>query len=199
MTSSAIVPLWGNAELTRSGSNLQEGQILSTSSPLGPRKASSPVVRSSSVYSFPLRLLLLLLSGSGIRRLHDPQCKPVLRIHDIFVWIRIRIPLTNGSGRGSCYFRHWPSRCQQKTNFKKKFFYLLLFEGTFTSFFKDKKSKRSHKAVEIKVFLTIFAWWYVTSPSQLILSLRILFYFNFFIPSLRSKLYRACKQDSIPT
>ncbi len=27
------------------------------------------------------------------------------------------------------------------------------FEGTFTSFFKDKKSKRSHKTVEIKVFL----------------------------------------------
>ncbi len=80
----------------------------------------------------------------------------VLRIHDILVWIRIRIwirgsmPLTNGSGSGfgsaSC-FCYWPSRRQQKTNLKKKFFCLLLFEGTFTSFFKDKKSKRSHKAV----------------------------------------------------
>jgi hypothetical protein len=39
-----------------------------------------------------------------------------------------------------------------------KFFCLLLFEGTFTSFFKDKKSKRIHKAVGIQVFLTIFAW-----------------------------------------
>ncbi len=47
----------------------------------------------------------------------------VLRIHDIFVWIWIRIriwirgsmPLTHGSG--SCYFRHWPSRRQQKTIF----------------------------------------------------------------------------------
>jgi hypothetical protein len=38
-----------------------------------------------------------------------------------------------------------------------KFFCLLLFEGTFTSFFKDKKSKRSHKTGGIKVFLTIFA------------------------------------------
>ncbi len=47
-------------------------------------------------------------------------------------------------GSGSCYFRHWPLRCQQ---------------GTFTSFFEDKKSKRSHKTVEIKVLLTIFAWW----------------------------------------
>jgi hypothetical protein len=40
---------------------------------------------------------------------------------------------------------------------KKKFFCILLFEGTFTSFFNGKKSKRSHKTVEIKVFLTIFA------------------------------------------
>jgi hypothetical protein len=39
----------------------------------------------------------------------------------------------------------------------KQFFCLLFFEGTFTSFFKDKKSKSSHKTVEIKVFLTIFA------------------------------------------
>ncbi len=91
-----------------------------------------------------------------------------LRIHEILMWIRIRgsMPLTNGSGfgsgsgcrSGSCYFRHGPSRCQQKTNLKKKFFCLLLFEGTYTSFFINKKSKRCHKAVGIKVFLTIFAW-----------------------------------------
>jgi hypothetical protein len=31
----------------------------------------------------------------------------------------------------------------------------MFFEGTFISFFKDKKSKRSHKAVGIKVFLTV--------------------------------------------
>jgi hypothetical protein len=40
---------------------------------------------------------------------------------------------------------------------KKLFFCLLLFEGTFKSFFKDKKSNRSHKTVGIKVFLTISA------------------------------------------
>jgi hypothetical protein len=39
----------------------------------------------------------------------------------------------------------------------KKFFCLLVFENTFTSSFKYKKSKRSHKAVGIKAFLTIFA------------------------------------------
>ncbi len=44
-------------------------------------------------------------------------------------------------------------RDANKKIFKKKFFCLLLFEGTFTPFFKDKKSKRSHKAVGIKVFL----------------------------------------------
>jgi hypothetical protein len=42
----------------------------------------------------------------------------------------------------------------KKLIFLTKFFCLLLFEGTFTSFFKDKKSQ---KRVRIKVFLTIFA------------------------------------------
>jgi hypothetical protein len=34
----------------------------------------------------------------------------------------------------------------------------LLFEGTLTSFLKIKSQKSCHKAVDIKVFLTIFAW-----------------------------------------
>ncbi len=51
---------------------------------------------------------------------------PVLRIHDILGWIRIRgsMPLTNGSGFGSgswirilLFSSLTPSRCQQKTNF----------------------------------------------------------------------------------
>ncbi len=42
---------------------------------------------------------------------------------------------------GSFYFRHWPSRCQQKQIFSP----LWLFEATFTSFFKDKNSKRVTK------------------------------------------------------
>jgi hypothetical protein len=48
------------------------------------------------------------------------------------------------------------------TNIKNftKFFCLLLFEGMvhFHHFSKIKKSKRSHKAVGRKVFLTFFAW-----------------------------------------
>jgi len=42
-----------------------------------------------------------------------------------------------------------------KKNNLKQFFRLLLFEDTSTSFFNDKKSKRSHKTVGINVFLTI--------------------------------------------
>jgi hypothetical protein len=43
-----------------------------------------------------------------------------------------------GSGCGS-------ESCQQKTNLKKKFSCILLFEGTFTSFFKDKSQKEVTK------------------------------------------------------
>ncbi len=76
----------------------------------------------------------------------------VVASHDNLDRIRIRgsMPLTNGSGFGSCYFRHWPSRRQQKT----KFFCLLFFEVTFTSFFKDKKSQNSRN----QGFFYIFAW-----------------------------------------
>jgi hypothetical protein len=58
------------------------------------------------------------------RKASSTSLKSVLRIHDILVWIWIRgsMPLTNKSGSGFCYFRHWPSRCQQKTNLKKGFF-----------------------------------------------------------------------------
>jgi hypothetical protein len=75
----------------------------------------------------------------------------VLRIHDFLVWIRIRIrgsiPLANGSGSGSFYFIiDLQDANKKQTN--KKFFCILLFEGTFTSFFKGKKSKRCHKTVE---------------------------------------------------
>jgi hypothetical protein len=45
---------------------------------------------------------------------------------------------------------------KQKQNLKTTFFLILLFEGIFTSFFEGNKSKRSHKTVELKVFLTIY-------------------------------------------
>jgi hypothetical protein len=61
------------------------------------------------------------------RSLHKGFSPAVLRIHDILVWIR----------SGSFYFRHWPSRSQQKKVLKN-----CLFITSFTSFFKDKKSKK---------------------------------------------------------
>ncbi len=67
----------------------------------------------------------------------------VLRNRGILVRIRIRgsVFLNNKSGSGSCYFS--PVTFMMKTkNIFVLFFGLLLilFEGTFTSFFKDKKS-----------------------------------------------------------
>ncbi len=52
-------------------------------------------------------------------------------------------------GSGSCYFHHWPLRCQPKTNFFKNFLCLLLFEGTFTvlhNFSKIKSPKESQNS-----------------------------------------------------
>jgi hypothetical protein len=82
------------------------------------------------------------------------------------MWIRIRIRvsmhLTNGPGSrfgcgsGSCYFVIDLQDTNKKLIFKKKCFCLLLYEGTFTSFFKDKKTKRSYKTVGIKVFSYLF-------------------------------------------
>jgi hypothetical protein len=52
-----------------------------------------------------------------------------------------------------------PQDAKKKQIFFKKLFCLLLFQGTYIYIiFKDKKSKRSHKAVGIKIFFTIFAW-----------------------------------------
>jgi hypothetical protein len=67
-------------------------------------------------------------------QVHAP--KPVLRIPDIMVRIRIRgsVPLTNRSG--SCYFRQWPSRWRQTKN--SNLFCFLLFEAPLTSVFKEK-------------------------------------------------------------
>ena len=41
------------------------------------------------------------------------------------------------------------------TNFFSFSYYFLKVHRTFTSFFRDKKSKKSHKTVGIKVFITI--------------------------------------------
>ncbi len=68
---------------------------------------------------------------------------PDPRIHASDKWIRIRIWILIFS----------PLTLKTPTTNLKKVFLLFTFEGTLTSFFKDKKSKRSHKTVGIKVFL----------------------------------------------
>ncbi len=78
---------------------------------------------------------------------HKGTCMSITnRTFTRFRIVRIRIrgsmPLTNESG--TCYFRHSPSRHQQKNGiFFEVFFCLLLFEGTFTSFLKIKSHKNS--------------------------------------------------------
>jgi hypothetical protein len=71
----------------------------------------------------------------------------VLRIHGILGWSRIRIrgsmPLTNGSGSGSCYFRHWPSRCQQKLIFNTIFSAYYFLKVHLHHFSKIKSQKES--------------------------------------------------------
>jgi hypothetical protein len=61
--------------------------------------------------------------------------KPVFRIHEILVWIRIRgsMPMIYGSGSGFAFFVIDLQDASKK--------HLLFFEGTSTLFFKDKKSK----------------------------------------------------------
>jgi hypothetical protein len=66
---------------------------------------------------------------------------PVLRIHDILVWIRIygSMPLTFKTPR------------QRKINLKKVLL-LIAFEGTFTSFSKIKSQKKVTNQYESRLF-----------------------------------------------
>ena len=62
--------------------------------------------------------------------------------------------LTNGSGFGSCYFRHWPSRRQQKTNQKSfsAYYFLKVHLHNFSKKV-QKKSQNSRNQGFLKLFL----------------------------------------------
>ncbi len=80
------------------------------------------------------------------------QCQAVIRICDILKRIQIRILgsvhcITDPDPYPALFVRGF-----QDVN-KNKFFSLLLTIGIFKSDFKEKKSLRSHKTIEIKVFL----------------------------------------------
>jgi hypothetical protein len=99
------------------------------------------------------KLFSRLVSGSVARPLSPSThqlfsySRTAASVHDILVWIRIRgsMPLTNGSGSGSGFglflFSLLTFNLPTKTNLKKQFFCILIFKGTFTSFFKGKSQK----------------------------------------------------------
>jgi hypothetical protein len=95
---------------------------------------------------------------------------PVLWIHDILLRIRIcgSVLLTFGFwfGSGSCFFYSGWQDANPKKVLYFKVFWLLLFKGTFTSVFKAKKAKRSHKIMVPKSrFSSCFAcWWKNPDP-----------------------------------
>ncbi len=62
----------------------------------------------------------------------------------------------SGCGSGSCYFRHWPSQDVNKKLIFKSLFLLITFWRYMYVIYKDKRSKRSKKAIGIKVFLPFF-------------------------------------------
>ncbi len=76
---------------------------------------------------------------------------PDPRIHASDLWIRIRILL----------FSSLTFKMPANTNFLTQFFLLVTFwrSSVHLHYFSKKKVKKSHKIVEFKVFLIIFAWW----------------------------------------
>jgi hypothetical protein len=96
------------------------------------------ILKSESFTGFPYSLIQYTLS----------YFKAVLGIRHVLVRIRIlgSITLTNGPGCGS-------GRAKKNTDPMDPVRMRIRNIGTFTSFFKDKKSKRSYKTEEIKVFL----------------------------------------------
>ncbi len=84
----------------------------------------------------------------------------VLRIHEILIRIRGFIPLTDGSGSGSCYYRQWPSRRKNKKfDFFLIFFSYYILKVHLHNFSKIKSHKEVTKQIGINVFLNIFDWW----------------------------------------
>jgi hypothetical protein len=79
----------------------------------------------------------------------------MLWIRDILVRIRIRVAASLTYGSGSGYPD--PAFLSVEVPTKNEFLcFYYFFESTFSSVFLDKKSKRSHKIEEIKVFLIFF-------------------------------------------
>jgi hypothetical protein len=87
-----------------------------------------------------------------------PWLLSVFRIHDILMWIRIRGSMPRIRIRiRSCYFRHWPSRCQQKTNFLIPFFRLVSFwRYIYVHYFSKIKSQKESQNSRLQGFSYYF-------------------------------------------
>ncbi len=98
----------------------------------------------------------------------------VLRIRDILVRIRIRgsVPVTDGSGSGSYYFRHWPPRRQQKNYF----FLLITFWSKLCECLLIKISHYHKNLMQIyqdlHTFLEVKIWDHIFDLEKVILELR---------------------------
>ncbi len=90
--------------------------------------------------------------NNSVEKKRTRKYKSVLRIHDILVRIRVRgsMPLTNGSRSGSCYFRHWPSRRQQKLILKISFSSYYFLKVDLHHFQRQKVQKKSQNSRMIK-------------------------------------------------
>jgi hypothetical protein len=85
----------------------------------------------------------------------------------ILVWLYPWIfTLDYGSESGSCSLLQWLSICHQKWFFQ--FFCLFLAVGTFTTVLKDYMVPvlRSHKMVEIMIFVNFVEWWWKDPNSE---------------------------------
>jgi hypothetical protein len=99
----------------------------------------------------PPRTPMLQLSAGWVFSIlsgHSEQCCGTMTF---WGWIRIRVRILLFS---SLTF----PRCHQKNNYLKSFLFITFWRYMYI-IFNDKKSKRSHKAVGIKVFPTFIAWW----------------------------------------
>ncbi len=87
----------------------------------------------------------------------------VFHINYIVIRIRIRrsVPLPNESGSGSCCLRQWPwpSRRQPKI-FCYAFSFLKVHFHHSSKIKSHKEVPKTLKMINMKVFLTIFAWWW---------------------------------------
>ncbi len=93
----------------------------SSPSPAPPSPSSSPPPPSASGITFFPCLSSFQCCGSMTFWCGSGSADPCLRLMD---------PDPDSDpdpGSGSCYFHHWPSKCQQKTNFLKQWILLITF------------------------------------------------------------------------